>query len=492
MTISPRLSFFSGRDGRYYLLDFARAMPAEAIPEGSRRQIDYLVKLLRPELVRSYGVPLSPDTFSPFGAAVERPVCEDEVARATEYLHNVLIPRCAMELSSLLAVFATTNNINNIAPSTSSSSSSSSSTPSSSFFSSPAPHQHSRTPSLSGPNANFEVTPRGVIANNQQYQSIDLQFAQSFFRLKEIIHSSGVNLRHLGEVVKVLVAGLSTSALPGNPNFVPYTPLSSKSLSSLLSPSFQYPPTGSSFNLSGAAAAASRPTSTTTPTSPSSCTSPRSPTSPTTSHHSPASRSTSIPALSPAPSPSSSTSTLPDPPGLPSEAQRLRQYDCIRLLIMEMLVRVFKNLVRESFREKMEQTKQPMEGPFRILLADYLNLFLLNTPDSHSFWERHLVKLAENQFPGCSIPDAIQVLLSASSFPSSSSDPSVIRVKDVIIGFDHLFGVPMRGRTLLLLRVEKVLGVKFSPVANRRLFASNVRSNFQDASIVSSKSILIH
>jgi hypothetical protein len=50
-----------------YALDFARVYPAEP-PATASTSLSYLVKVLRPELVRANPVPLSSDAFSPFGA----------------------------------------------------------------------------------------------------------------------------------------------------------------------------------------------------------------------------------------------------------------------------------------------------------------------------------------------------------------------------------------------------------------------------------------
>jgi hypothetical protein len=54
-----------GIDGRYYLLDFARYMPPEPPVKHLRGCILY--RLLRPELVKKFGKPLSADSFSKFG-----------------------------------------------------------------------------------------------------------------------------------------------------------------------------------------------------------------------------------------------------------------------------------------------------------------------------------------------------------------------------------------------------------------------------------------
>ncbi len=54
-----------GKDGRYYLLDFARLFPAER-PTREKENM-HIYKLLRSEFVRSYGGrPLCSDAYSPF------------------------------------------------------------------------------------------------------------------------------------------------------------------------------------------------------------------------------------------------------------------------------------------------------------------------------------------------------------------------------------------------------------------------------------------
>lgn len=54
-----------GKDGRFYILDFARIMPPTLpSPKGPPNQ--YLYKLFRPEFVTKYKTPLNPDSFSNF------------------------------------------------------------------------------------------------------------------------------------------------------------------------------------------------------------------------------------------------------------------------------------------------------------------------------------------------------------------------------------------------------------------------------------------
>eukprot|EP01130_Rhizamoeba_saxonica_P012948 TRINITY_DN5500_c0_g3_i1.p1 TRINITY_DN5500_c0_g3~~TRINITY_DN5500_c0_g3_i1.p1 ORF type:complete len:1652 (-),score=317.01 TRINITY_DN5500_c0_g3_i1:577-5034(-) len=68
-----------GRDGRFYLLDFARIFPPE--PFSNRESArDAMVKLLRPELVRDFKSPLSSDAYSGFSIDdPNREIHEEEV-----------------------------------------------------------------------------------------------------------------------------------------------------------------------------------------------------------------------------------------------------------------------------------------------------------------------------------------------------------------------------------------------------------------------------
>jgi len=90
-----------GQDGRYYVLDFARTFPPEAVlpgQKGQRGQILY--KLLRPEFVRNYPKPLSPDAFSGFGRTdPQYKIHEAEVLEATQTLFTTVIPNFVKRLS---------------------------------------------------------------------------------------------------------------------------------------------------------------------------------------------------------------------------------------------------------------------------------------------------------------------------------------------------------------------------------------------------------
>ncbi len=94
-----------GPDSRYYVVDFARAMPPEYIARKSRlyhpRSIFFF--LLRPELVQSGGTPLCPDAFSGFLSSCESEATSKNlnlnVYLACKRLRSAVIPTFARDLS---------------------------------------------------------------------------------------------------------------------------------------------------------------------------------------------------------------------------------------------------------------------------------------------------------------------------------------------------------------------------------------------------------
>jgi hypothetical protein len=79
-----------GTDGRYYMVDFARLLPPEALKDGENPQ-NIFYRLLRPELVRQYKTPLSSDAFSGWQSA--DPQAQEynaDVAGATEFLYDII------------------------------------------------------------------------------------------------------------------------------------------------------------------------------------------------------------------------------------------------------------------------------------------------------------------------------------------------------------------------------------------------------------------
>eukprot|EP01125_Pyxidicula_operculata_P011059 TRINITY_DN3612_c0_g1_i10.p1 TRINITY_DN3612_c0_g1~~TRINITY_DN3612_c0_g1_i10.p1 ORF type:complete len:1231 (+),score=183.36 TRINITY_DN3612_c0_g1_i10:494-3694(+) len=109
-----------GYDNRAYILDFARLFPPEAPRQNERALLpafnpsneEYyksrkigsavLYKLLRPEFVRMYKVPLSSDAFTNFGknGSVAHNL---EVAEATQYLFDHVIPKFSKRLDAMSA-----------------------------------------------------------------------------------------------------------------------------------------------------------------------------------------------------------------------------------------------------------------------------------------------------------------------------------------------------------------------------------------------------
>jgi ribosomal protein S17 len=94
-----------GTDGRYYLLDYARLMPPETpLPdeEGNMDGRGVFFRMLRPELVRGFRVPLSSDTFTGWGMYDDNRVAyEMDVREATDRMTEECIPELAEEISQL-------------------------------------------------------------------------------------------------------------------------------------------------------------------------------------------------------------------------------------------------------------------------------------------------------------------------------------------------------------------------------------------------------
>ncbi len=89
-----------GDDGRYYMLDFARAMPPESPREKDMRQPgDHLYRLLRPEFVVRCRTPLCADAFSNMiHVEPNKKALNADVKEASNQLMKVVIPNYAHEL----------------------------------------------------------------------------------------------------------------------------------------------------------------------------------------------------------------------------------------------------------------------------------------------------------------------------------------------------------------------------------------------------------
>src|SRR3990167_11307817 len=103
-----------GTDGEYYLLDFSRLFPPEA--PSPLRKMDYLHKLLRPEFVKHYQIPLCSDAYSNFVKPNAKTYANDShynlrkqqetevnenVLKATQYLIDRIIPSVANSLCEI-------------------------------------------------------------------------------------------------------------------------------------------------------------------------------------------------------------------------------------------------------------------------------------------------------------------------------------------------------------------------------------------------------
>lgn len=90
----------SGLDGRLYLIDLARLFPPE-FPDTPVGKNDIWFKLLRGEAVMAWGKPLSSDALSRWGKVGGRQN-DWEVKQASEWLHHVLVPKCALQLDEMV------------------------------------------------------------------------------------------------------------------------------------------------------------------------------------------------------------------------------------------------------------------------------------------------------------------------------------------------------------------------------------------------------
>lgn len=89
-----------GTDGRYYMLDFARLWPPEVPTQGL--QASFLIRKMRPELVRSSPKPLCSDAFSRFqtGEISERDENNREIVEVFIHLMKDVIPSFAKKLET--------------------------------------------------------------------------------------------------------------------------------------------------------------------------------------------------------------------------------------------------------------------------------------------------------------------------------------------------------------------------------------------------------
>lgn len=88
-----------GTDNLHYVLDYARVYPPAALVQGEiREKSRCLFRLLRPELVSRFHLPLSSDAFTAWGR-MNSDIHNMEVRQATQYLVDEAIPALAKFLS---------------------------------------------------------------------------------------------------------------------------------------------------------------------------------------------------------------------------------------------------------------------------------------------------------------------------------------------------------------------------------------------------------
>eukprot|EP01103_Thecamoeba_quadrilineata_P002468 TRINITY_DN12422_c0_g1_i1.p1 TRINITY_DN12422_c0_g1~~TRINITY_DN12422_c0_g1_i1.p1 ORF type:complete len:1100 (+),score=240.39 TRINITY_DN12422_c0_g1_i1:58-3357(+) len=269
----------------------------------------------------------------------------------------------------------------------------------------------------------------------------------SCFRLTEIMHSRGVNVRHLGRVVYSLF-----SQLYGTPTPTPDT---------IIPPSL-------------------------TPSNPSATPPPRSPS--TDADHSftvSFGKNMSLGGLLTF-SGNKKSLNRSESGGTPSQEKKdssaprvlrddkiaevaNRQQDCFRIILLEMFARVIKNHIRAHQRTLMSQIKQPLDEPFRRLVVEDLNLVFGCSSKSSSYWQDLLLKDVADHFH-IQQSFLINVLKKMCKAGQEGGVPG--NTKDVVLGFDHCFKTDLPARLLLLQRLQRSLGLRFSSVSPSSLFLS--------------------
>ncbi|KAL6041073.1 Clu domain-containing protein [Balamuthia mandrillaris] len=171
-----------GRDGKNYVIDFARVFPPEGIPEQRDgwdiRSIFY--KLLRPELVRWNKVPLSSDALSGFQRMDRRaPKYNKDVNEATERLFANIIPSFARKIytKSYAKHFIT-------------------------FINDSSKHNESLLKILEQAQNRDTVTLRNILTDSVDQNSLKALIVE--------MHKHGINVRHIGRVRHCFLSFLSS------------------------------------------------------------------------------------------------------------------------------------------------------------------------------------------------------------------------------------------------------------------------------------------
>jgi tetratricopeptide (TPR) repeat protein len=123
-----------------------------------------------------------------------------------------------------------------------------------------------------------------------------------------------------------------------------------------------------------------------------------------------------------------------------------------KLVFIEAVARVIKNMLRRKLQDKMKELRLPMEVPYRRLVVDFMNVVFGSTDASQEWWETMPAELVRNfNFDERDVPppqELRRIVFFAAPLDSSNSAFS--------------------GRWLLFRRLRRMTGIRFSDEAKRR------------------------
>lgn len=85
--------------------------------------------------------------------------------------------------------------------------------------------------------------------------------------------------------------------------------------------------------------------------------------------------------------------------------KHIKDPECKRFILAELVARVIKNNLRWRLREQHQLLKLPLEEPYLRLIIDYLNLVFGNTQKSDEYWDTFLKKDVANNFEEALSPE---------------------------------------------------------------------------------------
>jgi hypothetical protein len=160
-----------------------------------------------------------------------------------------------------------------------------------------------------------------------------------------------------------------------------------------------------------------------------------------------------------------------------------------------MFARTIKNYLQRELRATMTRFREPLEEPYRRLVIKFLNVVFGNT-NADKFWEEHLKPELKAKFKGFDLDDDVADLRWTKLFENiekprsrSGSGGTIVQnlresdlrtslgehgpsMRCIVVGFDSIFNIPINGRLMLLLRLQKLMGLRFTPRSQNQ-FISN-------------------